>query len=67
VFQIRSDSDDGTGNVQYSLTGVGASKIPYHLFIVNPDTGFVSITGILDRETIAMYNVSITPTAEPKN
>uniref|UniRef100_A0AAZ3NMA9 Cadherin domain-containing protein n=1 Tax=Oncorhynchus tshawytscha TaxID=74940 RepID=A0AAZ3NMA9_ONCTS len=58
IAKIRSDSDDGTGNVQYSLTGVGASKPPYHLFRVNPDTGFVFITGILDRETIAMYNLS---------
>jgi len=44
--------------LRYSLKGVGADKDPFNLFVVNPETGFVRVTGILDRESIAQYNVS---------
>lgn len=42
----------------YSLKGKGADKYPFNLFVVDPDTGFVRVTGILDREVIDMYTVS---------
>lgn len=45
-------------NLKYELRGVGADEPPYNLFVVNPATGYVTITGILDRESIAQYNVS---------
>lgn len=45
-------------NLRYSLTGVGADKEPFNLFVVNPENGYVRITGILDRESVAQYNVS---------
>lgn len=45
--------------MRYSLKGVGADKEPFNLFVVNPENGFVRITGILDRENIAQYNVSV--------
>lgn len=44
--------------MRYSLKGVGADKEPFNLFVVNPENGYVRITGILDRESIAQYNVS---------
>lgn len=45
-------------NLRYSLTGVGADREPFNLFVVNPETGYVRVTGILDRESVAQYNVS---------
>lgn len=45
-------------NLKYELRGVGADEHPYNLFVVNPETGYVRVTGILDRESIAQYSVS---------
>ena len=55
--QIRSDKEEEE-KVEYSLGGHGADKPPFNLFLVNPVNGFVRITGILDREERAEYNVS---------
>lgn len=44
--------------MRYSLKGIGADQNPFNLFVVNPETGYVRITGLLDREQIAQYNVS---------
>lgn len=56
--QIRSDKEQ-LDKVRYSLTGVGADQPPYNLFVVNPVTGFVRITDMVDREKYPSYNVSI--------
>ncbi|XP_042603389.1 desmoglein-2.1 [Cyprinus carpio] len=59
IAKIRSDKEDiKLKNVRYSLKGVGADKEPFNLFVVNPENGYVRITGILDRESIAQYNLS---------
>ncbi|KAJ8279866.1 hypothetical protein COCON_G00069320 [Conger conger] len=61
IAKIRSDLEDEgkwKGTLKYSLKGIGASEDPVNLFVVNPNNGFVKITGILDREKIAMYNLS---------
>uniref|UniRef100_A0A4W6EPD7 Cadherin domain-containing protein n=1 Tax=Lates calcarifer TaxID=8187 RepID=A0A4W6EPD7_LATCA len=58
VFQIHSDFDDGTGNIQYSLEGVGANQYPFHVFVVDPKTGQIRVTKVLDREFIDTYNLS---------
>lgn len=60
VFQIHSDFDDGKGNVAYSLEGIGATQYPFNLFLVDPTTGKIRLTKVLDRELIDSYNVSIT-------
>ncbi len=44
--------------MRYSLKGVGADQDPFNLFVVNPENGYVRITGILDREKISQFNVS---------
>lgn len=44
--------------MRYSLKGVGADQDPFNLFVVNPETGYVRITGLLDREKITQFNVS---------
>uniref|UniRef100_A0A3B4V634 Desmoglein-3-like n=1 Tax=Seriola dumerili TaxID=41447 RepID=A0A3B4V634_SERDU len=58
VAKIHSDFDDGTGNIRYSLEGVGANQYPFHVFVVNPQTGLIRVTQRLDREVIDSYNVS---------
>ncbi|XP_064189889.1 desmoglein-2.1 [Anguilla rostrata] len=61
VAKIRSDQEievDWKGALTYSLKGIGATEDPVNLFIVDPHTGFVRVTGILDREKIAMFNLS---------
>lgn len=56
--QIRSDKDR-QAKVEYYLSGPGASKPPYNLFVVDHDTGFVRITDVVDRETYPFFNVSL--------
>lgn len=58
MFQIHSDYDDGKGNIDYSLEGIGANQYPFHVFVVDPKTGHVCVTRVLDRELIDTYNVS---------
>lgn len=55
-FQIRSDKDKDS-KVEYSLKGPGADRPPFNLFVVDHETGFIRITGILDRETHPYFNV----------
>ena len=61
LFQIRSDLQSGS-NVVYSLEGVGATQYPFNVFVVDPVTGNVRVTKILDREEIDTYNVSYSTT-----
>uniref|UniRef100_A0A3Q4G8P9 Si:ch73-74h11.1 n=1 Tax=Neolamprologus brichardi TaxID=32507 RepID=A0A3Q4G8P9_NEOBR len=57
IAKIRSDKDQ-LEMVQYFLSGEGADKNPINLFVVNRETGFVRITGILDRENCPSYNLT---------
>uniref|UniRef100_A0A672FN50 Cadherin domain-containing protein n=1 Tax=Salarias fasciatus TaxID=181472 RepID=A0A672FN50_SALFA len=57
IAKIRSDFDDGT-NMVYSLEGVGANREPFHTFVVIPETGYIRVTRILDREKIDTYHLS---------
>ncbi|XP_060773607.1 desmoglein-2.1-like [Neoarius graeffei] len=59
IARIMSDEAvEHKGVIRYSLKGIGADKPPYNLFVVNPSTGEVKVTGILDREEISQYNLS---------
>lgn len=44
--------------MEYFLSGPGADKEPYNLFKVNHKNGYVTITGIVDREEHSHFNVS---------
>lgn len=57
-FQIHSDFDNGKGNIFYSLEGIGANQSPFHIFVVDPRSGLIRVTKLLDREQIDTYNVS---------
>lgn len=58
LFQVRSDRDS-KNRVKYSLSGIGADQPPLNLFIVNQETGYVTVTGILDREEYHQFNVCV--------
>ena len=58
---------DVKDTVEYSLHGEGADKPPYNLFTIDSKTGFVRITGILDREEREAYNVSSTGVNQPQD
>lgn len=45
--------------IEYYLSGPGADKPPFNIFMVDHGTGFVRITEILDREKYPFYNVSL--------
>uniref|UniRef100_A0A3Q1FEA0 Desmoglein-2-like n=1 Tax=Acanthochromis polyacanthus TaxID=80966 RepID=A0A3Q1FEA0_9TELE len=55
---IHSDLDNGQGNVLYSLKGIGASRHPFHVFVVDANTGLIRVTRVLDREDISIYNLT---------
>uniref|UniRef100_I3J6Y1 Cadherin domain-containing protein n=1 Tax=Oreochromis niloticus TaxID=8128 RepID=I3J6Y1_ORENI len=57
IAKIRSDFQVGS-NLRYSLEGVGANQYPFHVFVVDANTGDVSVTKLLDREEIDTYNLS---------
>lgn len=54
MFQVYSEYE----NVTYSLTGVGADKYPFNVFVSDPLTGDIRLTQVLDREFIHYYSVS---------
>ncbi|XP_076601401.1 desmoglein-2-like protein [Chaetodon auriga] len=56
IARIRSDKENDT-RITYSLLGPGADKPPENIFRVHPETGFVKIYSILDREKIPVYNL----------
>lgn len=54
------DSDRPEGS-KFRLTGKGVDQDPKGVFRINENTGSVSVTRTLDRETIATYQVSAPP------
>ncbi|XP_010783887.1 desmoglein-2-like [Notothenia coriiceps] len=58
VAKIHSDFDDGSGNIVYSLEGIGANQQPFNVFVVDHITGDIRVTKVLDRELIDTYNLS---------
>ncbi|KAM8889862.1 desmoglein-2.1-like [Synchiropus picturatus] len=58
VAKIHSDFDNGQGNIDYFLEGIGANQYPFNVFTVDKKTGKIWVTKKLDREEYAMYNLS---------
>lgn len=52
-FQIHTDSDEGEGNIKYTISGEGAGSI----FIIDELTGDIHATERLDREEKAFYTL----------
>ncbi|KAM9849232.1 uncharacterized protein ACBR49_008487 [Aulostomus maculatus] len=57
IAKIRSDKEKDA-KVEYYISGPGADRPPLGLFLVNHDSGFVRITGIVDREKYPSYNLT---------
>ncbi|KAL3978712.1 hypothetical protein ACER0C_019774 [Sarotherodon galilaeus] len=53
VGKIHTDSDDGEGNIKYTISGEGAGSI----FIIDELTGDIHATERLDREEKAFYTL----------
>lgn len=51
--QIHTDSDEGEGNIKYTISGEGAGTI----FIIDELTGDIHATERLDREEKAFYTL----------
>uniref|UniRef100_UPI0037E909E1 desmoglein-2-like protein n=1 Tax=Semicossyphus pulcher TaxID=241346 RepID=UPI0037E909E1 len=57
IARIRSDKENFT-KIIYSLSGKGVDLPPKGVFGIDPNTGFVKIYSILDREEIAYYRLN---------
>ncbi|XP_060679871.1 cadherin-2-like [Hemiscyllium ocellatum] len=49
IAVIRSDLEVNE-NIRYSISGHGADLPPVNLFVIDPKTGELNITGVVDRE-----------------
>uniref|UniRef100_A0A674MY22 Desmoglein-2-like n=1 Tax=Takifugu rubripes TaxID=31033 RepID=A0A674MY22_TAKRU len=56
IARIRSDKENYT-KIFYSLSGPGVDQPPLNVFSVDPNSGFVKIHSILDREEVANYTL----------
>ncbi|TKS79694.1 Desmoglein-2 Cadherin family member 5 HDGC [Collichthys lucidus] len=50
-------SDKTFTKIKYSISGPGVDQPPVGVFGIDPNTGFVKIYSILDREEIAIYHL----------
>uniref|UniRef100_A0A8D0EH57 Desmoglein 1 n=1 Tax=Strix occidentalis caurina TaxID=311401 RepID=A0A8D0EH57_STROC len=54
IAKIRSDCEENHP-ITYSISGVGIDRAPYGIFVVNPRTGEINITSIVDREVTPVF------------
>ncbi|NXF08836.1 DSG1A protein, partial [Smithornis capensis] len=54
IARIRSDCEEDNPII-YSISGVGIDRAPYGIFVVNPRTGEINITSIVDREVTPVF------------
>ncbi|KAM3928143.1 desmoglein-2 [Leptodactylus fuscus] len=56
IARIQSDLKvDKSRRIRYSIMGPGVTQPPLGIFIINENTGDLNVTGIVDREEIAMF------------
>ncbi|EOB08729.1 Desmoglein-4, partial [Anas platyrhynchos] len=54
IARIRSDCEENNP-ITYSISGVGIDRAPYGIFVINPRTGDINITAIVDREVTPVF------------
>ncbi|NXL33791.1 DSG1A protein, partial [Glaucidium brasilianum] len=54
IARIRSDCEENHP-ITYSISGVGIDRAPYGIFVVNPRTGEINITSVVDREVTPVF------------
>ncbi|CAM9710987.1 unnamed protein product [Lampetra fluviatilis] len=57
----------GDEDARFALSGPGADEEPKNLFVIDPRTGEVFVTGSLDREEESSYQLSVTALNELDN
>ncbi|XP_027702732.1 desmoglein-3-like [Vombatus ursinus] len=57
IATISSDFQK-TQRITYHISGVGIDQPPYGIFVVNPRTGEINITSIVDREETPMFHIN---------
>ena len=50
IARIHSDFEDTGIVVTYTISGQGVTEPPYGLFVINGKTGYLNVTGRVDRE-----------------
>ncbi|NXD75121.1 DSG1 protein, partial [Halcyon senegalensis] len=54
IARIRSDCEENNP-ITYVISGVGIDHAPYGVFVINPKTGEINITSIVDREVTPVF------------
>uniref|UniRef100_H0X1K9 Desmoglein 4 n=1 Tax=Otolemur garnettii TaxID=30611 RepID=H0X1K9_OTOGA len=54
IARIRSDCESNH-KVTYRISGVGIDRPPYGVFTINPRTGEINITSVVDREITPLF------------
>uniref|UniRef100_A0A8C4TY60 Desmoglein 1 n=1 Tax=Falco tinnunculus TaxID=100819 RepID=A0A8C4TY60_FALTI len=54
IARIRSDCEENHP-ITYSISGAGIDRAPYGIFVVNPRTGEINITSVVDREVTPVF------------
>ncbi|XP_027628446.1 desmoglein-4 [Tupaia chinensis] len=54
IAKIRSDCE-ANQRITYRISGVGIDRPPYGVFTINPRTGEINITSVVDREITPLF------------
>ncbi|XP_009432109.5 desmoglein-4 isoform X1 [Pan troglodytes] len=54
IAKIRSDCESNQ-KITYRISGVGIDRPPYGVFTINPRTGEINITSVVDREITPLF------------
>ncbi|XP_021541868.1 desmoglein-4 [Neomonachus schauinslandi] len=54
IARIRSDCE-ANQKITYRISGVGIDRPPYGVFTINPRTGEINITSVVDREITPLF------------
>ncbi|KAK1337818.1 hypothetical protein QTO34_002454 [Cnephaeus nilssonii] len=54
IARIRSDCEVSQ-KITYRISGVGIDRPPYGVFTINPQTGEINITSVVDREITPLF------------
>lgn len=60
LAKVHSDIEVKKSVIYYKVTGQGVDQPPYRLFLIDPKTGYLNVTGvIIDREEIAILHITV--------
>ncbi|XP_073535302.1 desmoglein-4-like [Phyllobates terribilis] len=60
IAKVHSDSEVKKGTIRYRMSGQGVDQPPFGLFVLDPRTGHLNVTGVIvDREQISMLHLTV--------